>query len=367
MGQDARWTWWGRMAVPAVVLGVALWGWSWASSERPSSPRGESLAGSFLQTLDSPAGFCVHLGATDGDLTTALSQNGKHLVHALVNEEAVVEAIRRRTEAANLAGIVSVQKGSAGELPYADNLVSLLVAEDLPRLTKEGLLLAEVQRVLRPGGVAWLGGASPTTSTKRDRESLEWLLHDAGIEDFELIEQEGLWAKVVVPRKETIDEWTHKRYDASGNPVSKDTEVGVPTGVRWMAGPLWPTGYRKSAVPAVVANENQMVYLFQDEVKTADGIEPQDSLIARDAHNGLLQWKGQATKQSAALALVDDRVYAVVEDGGPLVALDVRSGEVLTTYDGTARPKQVLVIDDRVLVQARDGLTAYDAASGESR
>jgi len=366
MKQALRYPSWLLLFMPAVVLGVALWGWSQACSDQRVASPTESLARSIIKSLDSPAGFCVHLGASDGTLTTALSDHGKYLVHALASDEAAVEATRQQIEAANLAGIVSVQKGSWDPLPYADNLANLIVVENLPALIEQGLTLAEVQRVLRPGGVSWLTGQTHTT-TNLNRKAFERLLGDAGIEAFEFVEYNGLWAKVVLPRDEATDQWTHKRYDASGNAVSKDLEVGVPTGVRWAAGPLWPTGYRKSAVPSVVATDNQLVYLFQDEAETPDGTELQDSLVARDAHNGLLLWKRKATKQSAALAAVDDRIYTVVQDGGPLVALDAKSGEVQITYEGTRTPKQVLVVAGRLLVESAAGLACYDAASAELR
>jgi outer membrane protein assembly factor BamB len=353
------------LAVPImVVLVTAVWTWSRARSEQRTDPGAESLARALLESLDAPAGFCVHLGVSDGELTTALSQNGKYLVHGLASDDASVEAARRRIERADLAGVVSVQKASWNRLPYADHLANLVVAEDLPGLIERGLPPAEVRRVLRPGGVAWLGGAAPVgTGAKLNHDSFAALLRSAGIEAFEIVERDRLWAKAVMPRGKGTDQWTHKGYDASGVRVSNDVAVDVPTGVRWMAGPQWPTGNRKSAVPGVVATEDQLVYLFQDEVETSDGVRPQDSLIARDAHNGLLLWKRAATKRSAALAAVGNRVYAVLEDGGPLVALDARCGKVLTTYEGTRTPRQVLHVDGRLLVDSTEGLACYDAAS----
>jgi outer membrane protein assembly factor BamB len=367
MKRFLRSTWLGLAAVSALVLMAGVWGWPQAWSEQRTVSETESLARAMWESLDWPAGFCVHLGVRDGALTTDLSQHGKYLVHGLAVDDAAVEAARKRIETANLAGIVSVQIATWNRLPYADQLANLVVVEDLPRLIEQGLSLAEVRRVLRPGGVAWLGGASGGTGTKLTRDRLAGLLRDAGMETFEIVERDGLWAKAVMPRDEATDRWTHKRYDASGNRVSNDLAVGVPTGVRWMTGPQWPTGNRKSAVPGVVATENHLVYIFQDEVEASGGVRPQDSLIARDAHNGLLLWKRPATKQSAALAAVGDRVYAVVEDGGPLVALDSNSGQILTTYEGTRTPRQVLVVEDHLLADSPEGLNCYDAMSGRLR
>jgi outer membrane protein assembly factor BamB len=360
MKRALRSPWWIGIALPGLVATLVLWSWPRVWSQQKQTPQTGMLARVILESVDTPAGFCIHLGVRDGELTTALSQEGKRLIHGLAGDDAAVEAARKRIEAANLTGVVSVEKTSWDNLPYADNLANLLVAEDLPALIEQGLDLREVQRVLKPGGVAWLGGAGKGAG----RESLAALLRDSGMPSFEIVEQNGLWAKVVTPPDPAADQWTHKQYDASGNPVSHDHKVGVPTGVRWVAGPNWPTGYRKSAVPSVVATKDHLVYLFQDEVETSDGAKPQDTLVARDAHNGLLLWKRKATKHTSALAAVDDRVYAVVEDGGPLAALDSRSGEILTTYEGTRAPKQVLHLDGRLLIESPDGLLCCDAASG---
>ena len=346
--------------VSVLVTGLAVWAWPrvW-SQQQPIGQQAEALAGVLWEPVDSPAGFCVHLSVNDAALTAALSQGGKRLVHGLASTEAAVEMARQRIEAAKLTGVVSVQKGSWNRLPYADHLANLIVVEDLPALAKQGLRLGEVQRVAKPGGVVWLSGSG--------KASLANLLRESGIQEFEIMERNGIWAKVTRPQDDSTDQWTHTQYDASGNPVSKDREVGVPTGVRWVAGPNWPTGYRKSAVPNVVATDKHLVYLFQDEVETAEGPKEQDTLIARDAYNGLLLWKRKATKTSSALAAVGDRIYTVVEDGGPLVALDAKTGKALTTYEGTRIPKTVLHIEGRLLVESPEGLTCYDAKSGKGQ
>ncbi|MEQ8787550.1 MAG: PQQ-binding-like beta-propeller repeat protein [Pirellulaceae bacterium] len=347
------------------VSGAALLHVSRAWSEQQDASATKNLARVFLDSLDTQAGFCVHLGVRGDGLTTALSRGGKYLVHGLAAENAAVVAARANIDEQKLAGVVSVERLSPDKLPYADNLAALVVVDDVKQLTGQGLSLTEIQRVLRPGGVAWIGQRSNNGKTSLSRGDLEELLRSAGVTSFEIVEQDGLWAKYVAPRPESLDQWTHKRHDAGGNPVSTDREVDVPTGVRWAAGPNWPTGYRKSAVPAVVSTERRLVYIFQDEVDAADGSQLQDSLIARDAFSGLLLWKQKATKQSAALASVGDRVYAVLEDRGPLVALEADTGRKLLAYEGTVAPQQVLVLDGRLLVDTPDGLACYDAETAE--
>lgn len=360
---------WSRLLLLASVASCLLtysFGWRFASSEPPVSRQAEVLARELLRPLEGAAGLCVHLGPRDGTLTTALAAGGSNLVHALAEDAETVAAVQRQIDLAQLAGVVSVQQADASRLPYADKLVNLLVADNLPDLLQRGVSIDEVRRVLRPGGVAWLG-QSATDATGVDHAALDQLLQDAGVDDFQIIDRQGLWARFEKSAEASNDQWTHPRHSPSGNPVSHDAEVEVPTGPRWMAGPLWPTGYRKSAVPAVVATDNQLVYLFQDEVETPKGARPQDTLVARDSHNGLLLWQRAGVKKSAALAAVDDRIYTVVEEGGPLVALDAASGETITTFVGTAAPRQVSVVDGHVLTESSEGFSCYDARSGRLR
>jgi len=119
-----------------------------------------ALAKFMLESLPAKSGLCVHLGVEDGDLDVALSDGGRFLVHGLGTEQDGIERARKRIAAARLEGAVSVELGSFNPLPYADNIVSLLVVDDLPSLLKQGLKLEEVTRVLSPHGTAWLGRSS---------------------------------------------------------------------------------------------------------------------------------------------------------------------------------------------------------------
>ena len=354
-----------RWTTCCVVAGLAIGGGAWLlmpnSPVAGREPDETRLVQTILQSLETRPGLCVHLGVRDGTLAVQLSRGGKNLVHGLAIGGEAVGRARETIAAAGLDGAVSVEYGSIRRLPYADDLVNLLVVDDLPGLLQQGLKLDEVLRVLHPGGIAWLGQRRGTDGPALTVERLRDLIKRAGIEAFELLELEGVWARVVDPRPASMDEWTHTRYDASGNPVSTDREVGVPSGVRWAAGPNWPTGNRKSAVHGVVASRKHLVYIFEDEVSTPTGPVRRNSLIARDSYNGLRLWKRKA--ESTALVAVGDRVYTVVEGG--LVALDAETGEIVRRYEGTDGAGQVLYLEGRLIADASDGLACLDAQTGQ--
>jgi len=326
----------------------------------------QALAERLLGAMDASAGLCVRLGVADGSLTVALSQEGRYLVHGLSDSHEVVERARETVAAAGLEGVVSVERGDYRRLPYSDNLVNLLVVDDLVGLLDDGLSVDEVLRVLRPGGAAWLGQHRDTDAVPLTVQRLKQLVDQAGVTATEVVRHEGVWAKIVKPRPEGMDQWTHKRYEAAENPVSRDEEAATPSGIRWMAGPIWPTGNRKTSVPGVVASEKRLVYLFEDEVATANGYTPRNSLVARDAYNGLFLWKRGATAETSPLVSVGDRIYAVLDDGGPLVELDADSGEVVRDFPDTKSPRQAAYVDGLLFVDLPAALGCYDAESGRA-
>ncbi len=332
----------------------------------PLRPRPEDvLASKLLKAVESPSGLIVHLGVSDGALTRALSSDGKFLVHGLSgNPENVARARRTIGSWKILDGAVSVEHASYERLPYADNLVNVLVADDVPALLQQGLSLRDVFRVLRPNGIAYFGHSKLGGKSKLTTQQLKALLAEAGVMDLEMTESPVGWARVRKPRPGTMDEWTHRAYDPSGNRVSRDKVVGIPTGVRWVAGPNWPTGNRKAAVPTVVASQDRLVYTFDDELQTDKGPQRQKTLVGRDAFNGILLWK-RKTAESPILLTVGDRVYTVVADRGPLVALDANTGKVVHEYKEFGQPSEIMHHGNALVVRIGSEIRAIDAASGK--
>ena len=137
-------------------------------------------------------GLIVHLGGEDEQATVALCVNERLLVHGLFRDARKVQQARRQIHARGLYGRVSVDVWNGASLPYADNLVNLVIAEDRLDLSAE-----EIQRVLCPGGTAY-------------------------------IKEGGEWSKSVKPRPQDMDEWTHFLHGPDNNAVAQDSYVGSP-------------------------------------------------------------------------------------------------------------------------------------------
>ena len=88
-------------------------------------------------------GLIVHAGCGDGKLTAALRKNDSYLVHGLDINAANVEQARKHIKSLGLYGKVSVDTFDGERLPYIDNLVNLVVAENPGRISMD-----EIVRVL---------------------------------------------------------------------------------------------------------------------------------------------------------------------------------------------------------------------------
>src|SRR3989304_3351502 len=146
-------------------------GWFWAAVTMAADPATE--ARTILDATGVKGGLIVHLGCGDGRLTAAFRAGESYLVHGLDPEATNVEKARAHLQTLGLYGPVSVDRLNSSRLPYAENVVNMVVGERLG-----GVPLDEVMRVLAPGGVA-------------------------------CVLKGGRWTNVVKPRPAEIDEWTH--------------------------------------------------------------------------------------------------------------------------------------------------------------
>ena len=147
----------------------------------------------FLKTAGVSEGLVVRLGTTDGALEMDLGRSGRVLVHGLALSEKALLLARQNLQAKGVQGLITVERAvSLDPLPYADNLVNLLVADgSLP-----GFSMKEVLRVLAPKGVA-------------------------------CIRENDAWTKTVKPRPKEMDDWTHFDYGPEGNGVALGERLGA--------------------------------------------------------------------------------------------------------------------------------------------
>ncbi len=314
-----------------------------AEDARPEGPGPKqdpgSLAREIMSATGVKGGLVVHLGCGDGTLTAALRIDDSYLVHGLDADAANVERARGTIRDLGLRGEVSVERRRGDGLPYADNLVNLIVASDLGRTAMEELL-----RVLVPEGVAYVRG-------------------------------KGGWTKTVKPRPAGLGEWTHWLHGPDGNAVTKDTVVATPRRIQWDAGPRWSRSHELvSSVTAMVSSGGRLFSIVDEAPTCLTGNVPDKwVLIARDAMNGIPLWRlpivdwgwkewkadfagrwNMPPQISKRLVAAGDRVYVTLGFHAPLTALDAATGKVIKVYEGTENTDEILHLDGLLVLSINE-------------
>jgi len=274
-------------------------------------------------------GLVVHVGCGDGTLTTALRAGDSYLVQGLDADPANVEKARRLIRKKGLSGKVFADQLVQDGLPYADNLVSLVVAEDLGKIAMD-----EVLRVLRPHGVAYV---------KSGQE----------------------WKKTIKPRPDGLDDWTHNLHDASNNAVSHDTVVGPPRRLQWKAAPIWSRHHHTLAsISSVVSTRERLFYILDEGPADDMRVPGKWSIVARDAFSGVFLWnrplphwayhgkgfRSGPVQLPRTIVAVDDTVYVPLGMSEPVSALDAATGKTVRTYEDSKGAEELILHEGILLV-----------------
>ncbi len=325
-------------------------------------------------------GLIVHLGVTDGKLTAELGQGGKFVVHGLASDAASVEKARKTIQSKGVYGRVSIECGLLAKLPYAENLVNLIVAGDLPALLGKGLDLKEVVRVLAPNGTLCFRRRSSSYGGQVGGKVDAGKLKAAG---FKSVRSSGAWTVAVKTRPGEMDDWTHHRHGPDGNKVSEDLLVGPPARLRWVVGQTRSRRHGKASMKAMVSAGGRVFYAYDEAPRNVGG-PARVSLIARDAYNGVLLWKraiendapkkdkrGRKVRAWAfprhALVATDTLVFAVLTSNGPLAALDATTGETVKIYKEGGSPSLVIHQKGILILVNKGSISVLEAATGTPR
>jgi len=286
-----------------------------------------------IEAAGMTGGLIVHVGCGDGKLTAALGAGDNILVHGLDTSARNVAAAREHIRSLGAYGKVSVERLTSARLPYADNIVNLVVSENLGEVAP-----VEVMRVLAPNGVSY-------------------------------VKTGGKWARRVKPRPKNIDEWTHYLHSPSNNAVAKDTVAGPPKRVQWICGPQWARSHdHLSSTSAMVSAGGRVFYIIDEGPTAFAAMKPRWKLIARDAFNGVLLWKRDIgpweghlrgfrtgpAELARRLVAVGGRVYVTLGYGKPITALDAATGKIEATYKDTTGAMEFICHDGVLLAVVGD-------------
>jgi len=303
---------------------------------------GQQQVHSFIRSHSS-GGLIIQWGAADHEQAERLAATGRYLVQILDGKAPRVGAAREALQNLGLYGLVTVDQLDAPQhLPYAENLANMVYWAD----SQAKLPLAEVARILCPDG--WMI-AEKTVWTARD-------LQQAGFTDVTTIAADSSWLAARKPWPAQMDQWPQPRHGADGNAASRDTMVGPPRRVRWIAGP-----------PQEISN-----------MVSAAGRNFYGGVLARDAFNGLPLWQQNLTPSPARggfsykPASNAPRPVALGKDllvlfQGKLAALDGGTGALRREYPEAGTPAEIVVDGSLILAIDKNSIRAIEHQSGKLR
>jgi outer membrane protein assembly factor BamB len=326
-------------AVGGVWMWLALMLLAWTAAALAAEPvqviRNARITGGLIAQIDSE------------DLSLRELGQRFHVRMLLADSAAVVRA-QAAIDEAGLTGRFTAEVWNGGRLPFAERVLNALVVPSQELVSDE-----EARRVLAPRGL--------------------------------LITPQAVTA---MPVPQTIDEWSHYLYDASGNAVSKDREVAPPRALRWWAEPHHLRSHNYSASFTGLVSAGGRVYHFVDDgtyLFDRGGTTERWSLVARDAFNGALLWKralegygqpyfedvsGQAVPDyvwrsplslNRRLVAQGDKVYVALSyRRGPLSVLDGATGQTLHELDLGGIVDEIVASGDLVVCRVRTEIPMPD-------
>lgn len=147
-------------------------------------------------------GLCLDLGCGSGHLDVELAKRSNLTIIGVDIDPQMKPLFEKRIREAGLQDRVSFAVGDAQKLPFPDNHADLIVSRGMLIFVPDiKQCLREVDRVLKPTGVAFLGGRYlyAPEKYKITSERLKKIVAESGVAGARVIDFRGQWVKILGP------------------------------------------------------------------------------------------------------------------------------------------------------------------------
>ncbi len=147
-------------------------------------------------------GICIDIGCGTGNLDVELAKRSDFTMIGLDIDPDMKPLFDKRIREAGLEDRARFVAGDAQKLPFEDDYADAIVSRGtLTFIPDIGKCLREVDRVLKPTGVAFLGGRYLYTPQpdKISNEKLKKIVRESGVAGAKMVEHRGQWVKIVGP------------------------------------------------------------------------------------------------------------------------------------------------------------------------
>jgi len=282
----------------------------------------KSLARALIERAGMRRGVLAVLGR-DRDVAVQLARSSEMLVHVREPDASAVGELRSLADQAGLGlDRLAVERGPIGKLPYADNMIDVVIATQAAGDALNGLSLGEILRVLRPEGTAIVGRAGQGGGAG---ETLKEWAQAGGAEHVEVwTDSLGTWVQFFKPALEGTDDWSHWEHSPDNNPVSSDTVIKAPYMTQFLQDPMY------IGMPAITTAAGGRTFLAIGHIAHhRREWNMLNKLVARNGHNGQLLWERKLPDRymvhRSAFVATKDTFYMI--DGNRCLLLDPETGE----------------------------------------
>jgi ubiquinone/menaquinone biosynthesis C-methylase UbiE len=148
-------------------------------------------------------GVCIDIGCGPGNLDVELAKRSNLTIIGLDIDGDMKPLFEQKMRDANLQERVRFVEGDAQKLPFPDDYADMIVSRGtLTFIPDIAQCLREVDRVLKPTGVALLGGQYIYTpqAYKISDEKLGQIVAESGVAGAQLVTDRGQWVKIIGPK-----------------------------------------------------------------------------------------------------------------------------------------------------------------------
>ncbi|MEQ1860652.1 MAG: PQQ-binding-like beta-propeller repeat protein [Chthoniobacteraceae bacterium] len=347
-----------------------------------------SAADTILAQTGIKRGFCLVIGGEQGRLAYELAKRSDLTIFAVEPDERKVQSSREALLKTGLYGSrITVDHLDLSVVPYSSYFANLIVSDTLLITGEIPGIAAEVARNLKPiGGTIVLGVAD---SVKPRTNIAAWLAATKLSTEDAKITTQGAWSRLVRGPLPGADSWSHQYGNAGNTSSNSDTRIKGGLGVLWYGdpGPGKMLNRHNGAVGPVSTNGR----LFIQGEKSVMAYDAYNGLALWEVENPAAIRAGvYAAGEASNLAASDDSLFMVELDKcfqfdaatGKVqrtYALPPSDGEQDKRWGFLAYDKGVLfgTITERKTIEqekvrrgnatsiATDRVFAYDVRSGE--
>jgi ubiquinone/menaquinone biosynthesis C-methylase UbiE len=148
-------------------------------------------------------GVCIDIGCGPGNLDVELAKRSNLTIIGLDIDADMKPLFEQNMRNAGIQERVRFVEGDAQKLPFPDDYADMIVSRGtLTFIPDIAQCLREVDRVLKPTGVALLGGRYIYTpqAYKISDEKLRQIVADSGVAGAQLVTDRGQWVKIIGPK-----------------------------------------------------------------------------------------------------------------------------------------------------------------------